>query len=60
MTPMKLVAFFVVLAAAFGGGALLGSAVGPEPPETPVPPIHAPHDVTPGDGHENDHGGGHP
>lgn len=37
-TGQKLVAFALGVAVAFGGGALLGSAVGPDPAEEPPAP----------------------
>jgi hypothetical protein len=39
-TPVKLAAFAAVLAALFGGGALAGAAIGPEPVEDAESPEH--------------------
>lgn len=38
-TGRKLVVFALGVAVAFGGGALLGSAIGPEPSEEPATPV---------------------
>lgn len=45
-TGRKLVVFALGVALAFGGGALLGSAGGPEPSEEPATPVE---DVEAGD-----------
>lgn len=54
--PVRLAAFAAVLALAFGGAALAGSAVGPEPAE-PAEPTESAHGEAPAGGHGQDAAG---